>query len=252
MPNQIGARQLAGPKGKAYLWLEAELIGFGADGLLDVSGENHPTLDDILFVDVLPDTPPTLDDDPDADDAYAYTARVMQKYMLCVDPETWSVRRAPLFSLNNIQEYALQSGFPTRMDFEFKDARRAWTLTKDFAGAQLAMSFEYEKKPNEYRRPSEIARLVEKELSKLCAKSGKAKEEIFAEAYLRAFRGLNVGEQHLFTQAKAREISVPGFPPFNSNSATGFVNAWSAFKGMLTDEEFGRLPRPGRPKNPRT
>ncbi|WP_299372803.1 hypothetical protein [uncultured Tateyamaria sp.] len=252
MPNQLGARQLTGPKGKAYLWLETELFGFGADGLLDVSGEDRPTLEDILFLDVLPDTPATLDDDPDADDAYAYTSRVMQKYMLCVDPETWSVRRSPLFSLKNMQEYAIQSGFPTRMDFELQDARRAWMLTKDFAGAQLAMSFEYEKKPNEFRRPSEIARLVEKELGKLCVKPGKAKEEIFAEAYLNAFRGLSVSEQHLFTQAKAREISVPGFSPFNSNSSTGFVKAWSAFKGALTDDEFGRLPSPGRPRNPRT
>lgn len=253
-PKPLGERALEEPYGKSYLSFKGSLIPFDEENRL-ISGEvDRPTMADFLFLDTMPDNPPSLEGGVDADDAYAHYGTLVRGSMLCVDPQTWCVRRCPLFSLDSFVEYVAQSGFPSRFDFEFEEATETWQRVQKYSGGRLVYSFEQPKHPGKFKRPSEIAKLLEKELQILFGLNGgkkgaqQSKSELYAQAYLNEFRSLPQAKRSGFNQSVALSMSVAGHLPYRSKSDKGFRSAWDKFLGELSEDEHKIVPGPGRPK----
>lgn len=254
VPRPLGERALEGPYGTAFLSFNRNLIPFDDKNRLGLVDAERPTMEDFLFLDTLPDNPSSLEGGVDADDAYAHYGTLVRSSMLCVDPQTWRVRMCPLFSLNSFDEYVSQSGLPSRLDFEFEEAKETWRRVRKYSGGSLAYSFEQSKHPGKFKRPSEIAKLLEKELQTLFGLSGgkrgaeQSKSEVYAQAYLKEFRSLTRAKRSGFNQSVALSMSVAGHLPYRSKSDKGFISAWNKFLGGLSEDEHKNLPGPGRPK----
>ena len=254
IPRPLGERALDGPHGTAFLSFKGSLIPFDDKNRLGSVDTEQPTMEDFLFIDTFPDNPSSLEGGVDADDAYAHYGTLVRSSMLCVDPQTWRVRMCPLFSLDSFDEYVSQSGLPSRLDFEFEEATETWRRVRKYAGARLAYCFEKPKHPGSFRRPSEIAKLLEKELQLLFGLSGRkiraeqSKSEVYAQAYLKEFRSLTHAKRSGFNQSVALSMSVVGHLPYRSKSDKGFIGAWNKFLGELSEDEHKNIPGPGRPK----
>lgn len=254
IPSPVGERHLEGPHGKSFLAFDGRLIPFDDENFLCSEGAERRSMEDFLFLDTLPDTPLTLEGGVDADDAYSHFGTLVRASMFCVDPNTWRVRMAPLFSVNSFDEYVAQSGFPSRWDFEFEEAKAAWKRVQRYSGASLVYSLEKPKHPGKSRRPSEIAKLLDKELKVLLSSNvgkkeeKKTKSEAYAQAYLEKFRSLPQTEKGAFNQSVALEMSVTGHLAYRTKSDKGFIRAWHAFLGELSEDEYKLIPGPGRPK----
>jgi len=241
-PNPIGQPALKGPHGRVYLWHNDNLLAFRDDGRLVWDDNRHQvSISDFLYLDQEPDSPISLEGGLDDDDAFAYFSSVVKNESLCIDPSTWTVRNKPRFSLDDLEEYARQSKKFRRWDFELQTARETWERVKPFSRAKLIYSFPRPGMNPPFKRPSEIARLLEKEFLRIIITPKDAND--LAHMALQAFRQMSESSQKSF---KYRDIAVAMGYQSNQTGGTLFRAAVEKFRSLLTEEERSRLPKGGR------
>jgi len=86
IPNSVGEQSLSGLRGEAFLWHSGNLLSFGEDGVLeDTKAAGRTSVEDLLFLDMLPEIPRSLDGGTNADDAFAHFSTSVNNGLLCTD-----------------------------------------------------------------------------------------------------------------------------------------------------------------------
>jgi len=243
-PDPVGSPALGAPHGRVYLWHNNELLALcDNEAHSSACDRGRVSISDLLYIDDEPFLPFSqaggLKDDAD----FASYSSMIRNDSLCLEPSSWTVRKQPKFSLDSIEEYTRQSGKISRWNFELQSAREAWEKVEPFSGGTLIYSFPTASGKRAFKRPSEIAKLLETRFVRMCIPSPDA--NTLGTMVLDKFRKLPESDQKRFTYP---QIALAMGYQANQTGGTLFRTAVENFKSRLTDQERDILPKGGRPK----
>ncbi|MEP2892913.1 hypothetical protein [Roseibium sp.] len=241
-PNPPGEPPLKGPHGQTHLWYKGSLLTFDDQNKIthdDALVTAH--ISDFLHLDDEPFLPLSLGGNLRDDADFASFSTMARKDTLCLNLSIWSVLDEPKYKLDNIDEYTLQSGRIHRWDYEFVSAQNAWRKVEPFSGGRLVYSFPLTDRDPAYKRPSEIAKLLEKRFKEMCQPKKTAKS--LAHKALAGFNALPENRHGAYTH---NQIALAMGYQSGQTNGTLFRAANELFRSYLTDEQRNRLPKPGR------